>query len=145
MWLITNFGFFSVVEKPQQKGSGMLTVRARVEVDLVRLRDHYLPSMGAIEADAGTDYKYRAVAPTAHVATAFCKAVADIDYSNFKESVAARQGAKRAHVYHSLWHALFKLADERCDEAPSSRCGRRIRRTRQATSKVVRWRRGRCC
>ena len=28
MWLITNFGFFSVVEKPEDQGADTLTVRA---------------------------------------------------------------------------------------------------------------------
>ena len=68
MWLITNFGFFSIVEKPNQKGQGMLTIRARAKADLEALRAKYLPAMGPIEADKGTDYKYRAVAPAAQVA-----------------------------------------------------------------------------
>lgn len=57
MWLMTRFGFFSVVQKP---GETDLTVRARVEADLLALKAAYLPSMGPILANAGTDYQYRA-------------------------------------------------------------------------------------
>jgi len=42
MWLFTNFGFFSVVQKP---GDSLLTIRARAAFDLDRLRDEYLPTL----------------------------------------------------------------------------------------------------
>jgi hypothetical protein len=60
MWIMTTFGFFSIVEKPQDEASGMLTIRARVDGDLEALRDRHLPTLGPIEVDGGTDYKYRA-------------------------------------------------------------------------------------
>lgn len=63
MWLITNFGFFSVVEKPDQKDTKLLVIRARVKADLEALRKRYIPDMGEIQTGGGTDYKYRAVAP----------------------------------------------------------------------------------
>ena len=53
----------------------MLTVRGRVQADLDALKAKYLPAMGPIEADVGTDYKYRAVAPAAQVAAAMCAAI----------------------------------------------------------------------
>jgi len=34
---------------------------------------------------------------------------ADIDYPNFKDEVARRQGAARAGVYHDVWAALLLL------------------------------------
>jgi len=42
MWLITNFGFFSVVQKP---GDDMLTVRSRVKADLEELQNRYIPNL----------------------------------------------------------------------------------------------------
>src|SRR5262249_2362279 len=87
MWLITNFGFFSVVEKPGDNDAGRLTVRARVKGDLETLRDRYLPEMGEITANAGTDYKYRAQVPRSAMARASAQIIDDIDYSNFKSSV----------------------------------------------------------
>lgn len=34
MWVVTDFGFFSVVQKPGDAEAGTLTVRARVRGDL---------------------------------------------------------------------------------------------------------------
>ena len=39
MWAITNFGFFSIVEKPDDEQKRTLTIRARVKADLENLRD----------------------------------------------------------------------------------------------------------
>lgn len=111
MWLITNFGFFSVVEKPTDKGKNTLTIRARVKADLDQLRTKYIPSLGPTVADAGSDYKYRAVASRTELASAAQQMIADIDYSNFKSSVAKKQGSKREKIYHELWHSLYKLED----------------------------------
>lgn len=109
MWLITNFGFFSVVEKPDDKEEGTLTVRSRVRSDLEMLRDRYLPGMQDIQADKGSDYKYRARVPRGAVAIAALDMVRDINYSNFKNSVSKAQGHKRESLYHKVWNALYDL------------------------------------
>ncbi|MGY2253445.1 MULTISPECIES: hypothetical protein [Pseudomonas] len=44
MWLFTNFGFFSVVQKD---ASDDLTIRSRTKSDLDRLRNHYRPEAAA--------------------------------------------------------------------------------------------------
>jgi len=31
MWMLTTFGFFSIVEKPEDRAAGRLTIRARVK------------------------------------------------------------------------------------------------------------------
>ncbi|MEF9997142.1 MAG: hypothetical protein RR101_06935 [Burkholderiaceae bacterium] len=38
--------------------------------------------------------------------------VEGIDYSNFKNEVARRQGHGRARVYHQVWDALYPLQEE---------------------------------
>lgn len=48
MWLMTPIGFFSIVEKPYDRHDGTLTVRARVEGDLVELKNRYLPELSEI-------------------------------------------------------------------------------------------------
>src|SRR4051812_16928182 len=98
MWLVTNFGFFSIVEKPEDKQAGTLTIRARVKSDLVALRERYLPSLGEITG-GGTDYKCRAKATRDAVAMAIFKAVLDLGYNNFKSSVGKAQGPKRESLY----------------------------------------------
>jgi 8-oxo-dGTP pyrophosphatase MutT (NUDIX family) len=121
MWLITNFGFFSIVRKPEDVASKTLTVRGRVRADLELLRTRYLPNLGPISADAGTDYKYRATAPKADVAKALRHAAEDIDYSNFKDSVSQTQGPKRAHLYHGLWDILYELQEDEAIQQTTSK------------------------
>lgn len=112
MWLITNFGFFSIVQKPDDGAAGTLTVRARVKSDLETLRERYLPNLGPISPNAGTDYKYRATAPRDSVAVAILEVTRDVDYSNFKSSVAKKQGHQREKAYHKVWDVLYELQDD---------------------------------
>ena len=109
MWLMTPIGFFSIVEKPYDRYDGMLTVRARVEGDLTSLKSRYLPELGEIQADQGTDYRYRAVAPRESVARALSQLTLDLDYSNFKNEVSRVQGYERARVYGRVWTDLYHL------------------------------------
>jgi 8-oxo-dGTP pyrophosphatase MutT (NUDIX family) len=109
MWLITPIGFFSIVQKPTDKGRDTLTVRARVRSDLEALRDSYIPTLGDIKESPTNDYRFRAVAPRADVAAAATSLIADLDYSNFKNEVAKRQGTKREQLYHDVWHVLYQL------------------------------------
>jgi 8-oxo-dGTP pyrophosphatase MutT (NUDIX family) len=109
MWLITPIGFFSIVQKPSDKGKDTLTVRARVRTDLEALRDRYIPSLGEIKESPDNDYRFRAIALRAEVATAAAGMINDLEYSNFKSEVGKRQGAKREALYHDVWHALYPL------------------------------------
>lgn len=110
MWLITTFGFFSVVQK---RGTTHLTIRSRVRGDLEQLKQRYLPSLGPIqdshESGKHTDYRYRAAADHEAVALAMAAAVRDIGYDNFKNEVGKRQGYDRAEVYSSVWGCLYEL------------------------------------
>jgi 8-oxo-dGTP pyrophosphatase MutT (NUDIX family) len=106
MWLITPFGFFSVVRKT---GDHHLTIRARVAEDLDALRRRYLAELSPTVEGAGTDYAYRATCTHEELARAQAALVQDIDYPNFKSEVAARQGHARAKVYGRVWSALHEL------------------------------------
>lgn len=118
MWLLTNFGFFSIVQKPDDEPAGTLTVRSRVKSDLEALREKYLPSMGTIVAHAGSDYKYRAKVSREALAIAMLRIALDLNYSNFKTSVAKTQGHERADIYHQVWNILHALPDK--EQSPSS-------------------------
>jgi ADP-ribose pyrophosphatase YjhB (NUDIX family) len=109
MWLITPFGFFSVVRKP---GDAHLTVRARVAADLDALRSRYAPALGPTVTGAGTDYPYRATIDPDAWADALARMGRDIDYANFKDEVKRRQGSARAHAYAKVWSALTGLEEE---------------------------------
>jgi hypothetical protein len=106
MWLFTPIGFFSAVRKP---GDARLTIRARVAADLEALRARYAPSLSPTVAHAGTDYAYRATIDPAAWAVALSNMALDVDYPNFKDEVARRQGTKRAHVYGEVWSAMLDL------------------------------------
>lgn len=112
MWLMTSFGFFSVVQKPTDKAGKTLTIRARVRADLDALREHYLPSLGQVIESHANDYRYRATAPRAEVAAAMAAMVNSISYSNYKDEVKNVQGAPRAHLYHDVWSVLHRLQTE---------------------------------
>ena len=101
MWLVTTIGFFSVVEKEWDRKPGTLTVRARVREDLDALRGQFLPELGpTVESDTA-DYGFRAQAPRAAFAAAMPRLAEAIDYDNFKDAVAERQGHHRARTERS--------------------------------------------
>lgn len=116
MWLLTTFGFFSVVQK---RGTKHLTVRARVRSDLDRLRDLYVPGLTATKVTPDNDYAYRATVGHADLANAMGKIVADITYDNFKSEVDRVQGHPRELVYAKVWSALDAGLPP-LDDAPST-------------------------
>jgi hypothetical protein len=111
MWLQTRVGFFSIVEKPGDRATNRLTIRARVAADLHALRDRYLPALGDVQESCHNDYRFRATATRETVAAAIGQAVMDIDYQNFKNVVAQEQGLSRAHVYGDVWSVLHRLQE----------------------------------
>ena len=110
MWVTSTIGFFSVVQKT---GDDNLTVRTRARGDLERLRETYLPELGEIVEGAGTDYRYRAKCIHQQWAEAMRLMSLNLDYSNFKSTVSERMGHERAHLYHAVWSALWKIKDDK--------------------------------
>src|SRR4051812_29928635 len=108
MWLITPFGFFSVVQKPAESD---LTVRARVGADLDRLREHYMPTLAPTTTSTHTDYRFRATISHEAYALGLAEIARDIHYSNFKSEVG-RVDPTRAHVYARVWEVLWKLQND---------------------------------
>lgn len=108
MWLLTTVGFSSVVMKP---GDTELTIRARARSDLEALKRTYLPTMGPVFAGGGTDYPFRARIGREVLAQAVSQMVRDIDYANFKNEVAVRQGKDRARTYSEVWRVLHEIQE----------------------------------
>lgn len=75
MWLITPTGFYSIVEKPTDRGRETLTVRARVRGDLLALKHAYCSSLGRIRESDDTDYRFRATAKRADMALALAQMI----------------------------------------------------------------------
>jgi 8-oxo-dGTP pyrophosphatase MutT (NUDIX family) len=89
-----------------------LTIRARVQSDLLALREQYLPGLSQISESKTNDYRFRGVAPRSEVMAAMARLVEDLNYGNFKDQVAKVQGKARAHLYHDVWSVLYKLQAE---------------------------------
>jgi hypothetical protein len=109
MWLFTDIGFFSAVQKPN---TNFLTVRARVGSDLDSLRKNYMPRLSPTTEKAGSDYPYRATISHTDFAAGLAKIGQDIHYNNFKNEVAKKMGNQRSHVYHKVWQDLLELETE---------------------------------
>ncbi len=108
MWIFTDRGFFSVVQKP---GEDRLTVRARLEGDLERLREEF-PTLGPTVVTPDADYLFRATISHADFAAGMHKMASEIGYSNFKDRVHDAQGREREWLYHSVWHVMNEAQEE---------------------------------
>lgn len=80
MWIMFNNAFLSVVDKAPDPTQ--LVVRARVEGNI----EAVFPTAKVIR-DASGDYLFRAFIDRADVADTMFKAVMDINYPNFKNSI----------------------------------------------------------
>jgi hypothetical protein len=103
MWIVADFGYFSVVAHRDKPGH--LLVRARVRADLEALAGRLWPAP-KIVTTPDADYRYRMLVPAEAFAAVMADAVKAIDYPNFKDQVAERQGSERAHVYLGIWDHL---------------------------------------
>lgn len=109
MWIFTPDGFYSIVEKPEDRDAGMLTVRSRVAADLDALREKFMPELGPTISGVGTDYLYRAKISKAAFSEGMKRVSESIDYCNFKFEVGTRQGYDRARIYARVWTDLLAL------------------------------------
>lgn len=126
MWLMTDRGFYSIVEKEWDVEDQTLTVRARrredieefISIVLVRAARCSLkpsrPELAApdspfIEYDPDADYAWRIRATREAVTAAIGQLTADIDYSNFKTSVHEKGLDDHHAAYSSVWGVMQRL------------------------------------
>ena len=81
----------------------MLTVRARIEGDI----ESVFPKV-KVEANKGTDYKYRARVPRQEVADVLHHQVMNLNWSNFNGVVKSK---KRHDAYTKVWSAMHAVQD----------------------------------
>jgi len=105
MWTITTRGFYSVVAHRTKPDT--VLVRGRVRDDIEALGD-LIPDLEVFE-DGHADYRWRAIVPKADWLAALNTMADEVDYDNFKNAVAKRQGSERAHLYHDVWSVLYRL------------------------------------
>lgn len=111
MWLVTTRGFYSVVEHRDDEDK--LLVRGRVKADLERLEDLLPGIRRRIIKDVQADYAWRAVVDRTEWQEVVYRLTLELDYPNFKDAVAARQGYRRASIYMRVWSALWDLTPRR--------------------------------
>lgn len=105
MWVTSTRGFYSAVA--HRDAPELVLVRARVREDLQALGELIGPL--EILATPDADYPFRAAVPRERWSAALVLLAAEIDYDNFKNAVAERQGSRREAVYHRVWAALREL------------------------------------
>ena len=105
MWLFTTQGFYSVVE--DRDDPRWLLVRARTREDLAALGSQVEGLQIFESADA--DYRWRARLLREEWLAAVAQLAHAVDYPNFKEAVAERQGSRRASIYSKVWLVLRRL------------------------------------
>ena len=98
MWIFLPNSFISVVQKAGDTDT--LTVRARIKGDI----EAVFPG-ARVEADKGTDYKYRARVPRTAVAKVVSDQVMGLDYANFKAEVS---DSVRHDAYLNVWRAMHE-------------------------------------
>ncbi len=113
MWLVTDRGFYSVVDKRDREG--YLCVRGRVRRDIDALFELDCLSAYADEVieTHDSDYRYRVYVTREDWADALLDLTTRIDYDNFKNAVAHKQGYERSHRYLEVWSALARLQPRR--------------------------------
>jgi hypothetical protein len=101
---MTTNGFFSAVE--DRDDCDAVFVRARVREDA----EHMAAAVGGKVIETPTaDYRFRVRMAKTDWAGYVADCASAIDYDNFKNAVAARQGPARASVYGEVWATLLEL------------------------------------
>jgi len=101
MWLMTKYGFYSIV----QKQPNVYHVRSRERHDLQNLIDEVPLTDCLISESKSTDYLARIIVDRDVVMTILQFLGSTLDYDNFKQRIAEIPG--QAHKpYHSVWKVI---------------------------------------
>jgi hypothetical protein len=111
MWLVTQHGFFNIIQYEEDKPKDILTIKARRWTDLKRLKEDY-HLKGTIEISDAADYRYRLKVIRPTVGMIVQSMVHQIDYPKFKSRIIALPEQRDRHgIYLRVWEQLFDLQD----------------------------------
>jgi hypothetical protein len=101
VWVFTRDSFLSIVDPSPRTGAGSseLLVRARFNGDIEAFHGEPLKVIETPNAD----YRYRALVKTGALVENVRRAIAEIDYPNFKMSIAE---SWRAQPYAKVWFVM---------------------------------------
>lgn len=104
MWLCTQLGFFSIV----QKDENTYHIRARSREDLEQLAQ--AAGTGTpVTSYAGSDYPWRILCPTTVLPMFMQALTASITYGNFKSAISASSTQRsKLKAYHDIHHHMVE-------------------------------------
>jgi hypothetical protein len=105
MWIFLSDAMFSIVAPDDDLTGDQLLVRARFKGDIRRV----FPS-ARVSTTPQKDYRYRALVPRYEVWAEMADRINEIDYPNFKNTVAPRDH-RRHDAYSDVWTAMFRAQD----------------------------------
>lgn len=113
MWLCTQLGFYSIVQKTPQETH----IRARAEHDLMNLR-RACRADWEIHTSERADYRFRVIIPPAALPSVMEALSASIDYSNFKGIIEHTPDQRdKLAVYYSFHHGMERWQERDNEEA----------------------------
>jgi len=101
MWLMTKYGFYSIVQKP----SGEYHLRARERNDIENLIKHVPLTNVKISTSKSKDYAYRIIVEKTEVLAILQFLGETVDYANFKDIIDNIEDQKNK-PYHEVWRVL---------------------------------------
>jgi hypothetical protein len=108
MWLATQCGFYSIV----QKAEDTYFVRARIRQDLVNLVEMLEIETEVLEW-AQADYRFRIIIDLEVLLEIMVQLAGSIDYPNFNARIYQREEqSHKLGAYHTMWSALSALQSE---------------------------------
>ena len=109
MWIMTTFGFFSIVCAGAEGGGvnpRLCMVRARKRAHLEAMRKRY-PTLPKIQDSNDTDYPHRIITSKSSITAIIMNLAEGIDYGNFKNE--AKKTAPEDHAYHTFLGSVWGL------------------------------------
>jgi len=107
MWLMTQHGFYSIVEKAPDE----FHVRSRERGDLQNLIDRAPLTAATIEDSPKNDYAFRIIGKRELVQQVLQFLATSLDYGNFKGHIEHSPDQKRkSRAYHEVWGVMAKQA-----------------------------------
>jgi hypothetical protein len=111
MWVFTQTGYISVVDKGQH--TGYLTARSRDKQSLAILSEI---ADSPIEFTPMADYQYRTLVKREHLTEFLTQQVETLNYSNFKDQIWQTRGDDFHHACGDVWVAMNAIKDEEAQE-----------------------------
>jgi hypothetical protein len=118
MWLMTKYGFFSIVNAWKSKdekvpATDKMMVRCRNSDHMVCLRERFASHLGQAEiiTTENTDYPCRIIISSETAAHIMQELVKEMDYINFKNEVAEKRPKDKSYVsfLHDVWYKGLSL------------------------------------